>query len=286
MLAIMLRNLVLMLLGSVNIASASVIILRREPATSSNESTSLLDQIISRGHLRVGTTGAYKPFTYLTNITNTTIGTDLIGADIDMALSLSEALGLSKPPEFIETAFANLTTDIANSRYDIGMSGISITLARALKTFFSIPVLRVGKAACVRCADVDKFQTIADIDQPGVKVATPDGGSNLVFDRANLKQADIEIYSDNNIIFQEVVDGNADVVITDVVEAQLQEILHPDVLCAVNPESPFSFEELGYILPRDTIWQEFVNQWLHIQQGSGAWNMTLQTWMEYPWPKV
>ena len=166
------------------------------------------------------------------------------------------------------------------------MSGISITLARALTTFFSTPVLRVGKAACVRCADVDKFQSLADIDRPGVRVATPDGGSNLVFDRANLHAAEIVVYADNNVIFREVVDGNADVVVTDVVEAQLQEVLHPGVLCAVNPERPFSFEELGYILPRDVVWLQFVNQWLHVQQGSGAWNATLQRWMEYPWPQV
>lgn len=251
----------------------------------SNDTISDLDLIIARGHLIVGTTGAYKPFTYITNTTNATTGSSYIGADIDMALSLSSALGFTKPPVFVETAFANLTDDITASRYDIGMSGISITLPRALKTFFSIPVLRVGKAACVRCADVDKFQDLADIDQPGVRVATPDGGSNLAFDRANLKQAEIKIYDDNNVIFQEVVDGNADVVITDVVEAELQENIHPNVLCAVNPEQPLSFEELGYILPRDVVWQQFINQWLHIQQGSGAWNTTLQTWMNYPWPK-
>ncbi|TLS28243.1 hypothetical protein PpBr36_00951 [Pyricularia pennisetigena] len=248
---------------------------------------SQLDAIIARGHLKVGMTGAYKPFSYLdTDSTTNSSSSGYIGADVDMAKSLSQAMGLTKDPEFVHATFANMTTEINEGKYDIGMTGVSITLARARSCFYSNPLIRVGKVATVRCEDAFKYQSLAAIDVEGVRVATPSGGSNEVFDRANLKKAEILVYTetDNNIIFQAVVDKKADVMITDRVEAELQAKMHPGVLCAVNPEEPFSFEEIGYIMKRDVVLQQFVNQWLHVQQGSGAWSRTLQSWMDYPWP--
>ncbi|KAL8382371.1 hypothetical protein RB595_006248 [Gaeumannomyces hyphopodioides] len=251
-----------------------------------SQAGSVLDAILARGRLRVGTTGSYKPFSYKVATGGNNSSAGYIGADIDMARALSSAMGLAGEPEFVPASFANLTADVRAGLYDVGMTGVSITTGRALSAFFTQPVLRVGKAATVRCGEAGRYQTLADIDRAGVRVATPSGGSNEAFDRANLRAATIVVYSeaDNNIIFQAVADGKADVMITDVVEAELQARLHPGVLCAVNPGRPFSFEELGYILPRDVTWLQFVNQWLHIQQGSGAWNKTLEGWMSYPWP--
>ncbi|KAK8011185.1 hypothetical protein PG990_010150 [Apiospora arundinis] len=254
-------------------------------------SGSLLEEIVARGHLRVGTTGSYAPFSHLVS-NPTENGTRFIGADIDMAISLASSLGLASSPSsspavvFVPTTFADLATGAAAGLFDIGMSGVSITLARALQgVFFSTPVLRVGKVACVRCERATKgeFATLASIDQPGVKVATPAGGSNEAFDRAHFPAADIVVYADNTDIFRALLNGTADVVVTDRVEAELWARLHQGVLCAVRPESPYSFEELGYVVPRDVVWLQFVNTWLHIQQGSGEWNSTLQRWMKYPW---
>ncbi|KAK8105819.1 uncharacterized protein PG998_003709 [Apiospora kogelbergensis] len=253
-------------------------------------SGSLMEDIIARGYLRVGTTGSYAPFSHL--VSNATRnGTSFIGADIDMATSLASAMGLtstlsSPAVVFIPTTFADLAIGTAAGDFDIGMSGVSITLPRALQgVFFSTPVLRVGKVACARCERVAKgeFATLASIDQPGVKVATPAGGSNEAFDRTNFPAADIVVYADNTDIFRALLNSTADVVVTDRVEAELWAQLHRGVLCAVRPESPYSFEEIGYVIPRDVAWLQFVNAWLHIQQGSGEWNSTLQRWMDHHW---
>ena len=101
-------------------------------STSYSNTTSVLDKIQARGYLRVGTTGDYKPFSY--KVTNRTallatpaINTAYIGADIDVAQSLSNSLGLSRPVEFVPTIWANLTTDLAAQKFDVAMSGVSIT---------------------------------------------------------------------------------------------------------------------------------------------------------------
>ncbi|MGL5625256.1 transporter substrate-binding domain-containing protein, partial [Cetobacterium sp.] len=54
--------------------------------TSFSYGADLVDEIISRGTLRVGTTGDYKPFTYLDN-------GKYVGYDIAVAESIAKELG-------------------------------------------------------------------------------------------------------------------------------------------------------------------------------------------------
>ncbi|KAK0108454.1 hypothetical protein ONS95_003256 [Cadophora gregata] len=263
------------------------------PTLSYTNLTSQLDQILTRGYLKVGTTGDYKPFSYLvTNTsalpsTNTTaINTTYIGADITAAQSLSNALGLPNPVRFGQTAWANLTTDLAAGKFDIAMGGVSLTLARSRSAFFSTAIQRVGKTGCIRCSDSSKYTSLSTIDQPGVKVVVNPGGSNYTFDVANLKSARIVLVEDNNAVYEAVLDGTADAMISDLIEVELQLKLHPGELCIVNPGEPFNFEELAYMMGRDVVWKAFVDAWVHVMLGSGAWNETLTEWMDYKWPSV
>ncbi|KAH7157252.1 bacterial extracellular solute-binding protein, family 3 [Dactylonectria estremocensis] len=265
------------------------------PATSLSYSyaniTSVLDQVLARGHLKVGTTGDYKPFTYL--VTNASalpnasaINTTFIGADIDAAQSLSNALGLPKPPQLVPTIWSNITSDLGAGKFDIVMGGVSVTLTRARTAFFSTAIQRVGKTAAIRCSDADKYTDLESIDQEGVRVAVNPGGTNEAFDRANLDKATIVMVADNNAVYQAVLDGEADTMISDLIEVELQVRLHDGELCIVNPSKPFNFEELGYAIPQDPVWKHFVDAWVHVLQGSGAWNTTLEKWLDYKWPKV
>lgn len=263
---------------------------QQSPSLSYANITSLLDTIKTRGYLRVGTTGDYKPFSYkVTNTTRasngTTFNTTYIGADIDMAQALSNALSLPHPPVLVPSIWANLTKDLTANKFDIAMGGISITLPRAQTAFFSTHVQREGKIGCIRCADKAKYTDFPSLDVSGVKIVTNPGGTNEAFDRANFQHAEIVIVEDNNAVFQAVVDGMADAMVSDVVEVELQVNLHNGTLCKVS-EVPWTFEEKGYLLPRDQVWKNFVDVWVRIQEGSGVWNQTLEKWMEYEWPLV
>ena len=232
---------------------------------------SRLDEIVSRGSLRVGLTGDYRPFSQRDKDTGA-----FSGLDVDMARSLSDSLGVKA--EFVPTTWANLLPDLAAGKFDIGMGGISITLTRQRAAYFSAPVLRVGKTPIARCVDKDKFDTLAEIDRPGVKVIVNPGGTNEKFDRANLRQAEIVPFPDNTKIFDELAAGHADLMITDSVETKLQQKLHP-MLCAIHPDQPFDFGELGYMLPRDEAWRQYVDLWLRITRESGVWATLLDTYL-------
>jgi cyclohexadienyl dehydratase len=223
---------------------------------------SALDIVMQRGTLQVCTTGDYKPFTYRKAEAET-----YEGIDIEMAKSLARAIGVQLL--FVNTKWSELMTDFASGKCDIAMGGISITLERQKSAFFSGPYLVNGKAPIARCAEKAKFQSLADIDKPEVRVIVNPGGTNERFVRQNLKQAKIEVYPDNVTIFDQLLQGKADLMIAESIETKVQERLHPG-LCSINPEHPLQYGEMGYLLPKgDIVFKDFVDQWLHLTKASG-----------------
>lgn len=227
---------------------------------------SRLDSFLAAQVLRVGTTGDYRPFSAIDRSQG-----DYSGFDIDMARSLGQALGVTV--EFVPTTWANLARDLDSGRFDIAMGGVSVTLDRQKKGSFSAPYLREGKTPIARCADQDKYQTLADVDRAGIRVIVNPGGTNECFDRAHLHAAAIIIYPDNLTIFDELTKGDADVMITDASETRYQQKLHPGELCAIHPDKPFDFAEKAYWMVPDPL-KAFVDRWLHLAMKNGEFDAT------------
>jgi len=255
------RRIILLALGLVAAAPAA-----------QAQQASRLDEIIARGTLRVGSTGDYKPFTYLDKAKN-----EFSGFDIDFAESLGKALGVKV--EFVQTSWPNLMKDFEANKFDVAMGGISVTLDRQKKAFFSEPYLREGKTQIALCQNKDKFQTLEQINKPGVRVITNPGGTNEKFARANAASADIKVHNDNTTIFDEIVKGDADLMMTDSSETLYQQKLKPQ-LCAIHPDKPFDFAEKAYMLPRDLALKAFVDQWLHITKETGAYQAIYAKWLQ------
>lgn len=232
-----------------------------------------LDEIVARGKLRVGTTGDYPPFTFLKKESG-----KFEGHDVDVAAALAKAMGVEA--EFVPTSWPTLSKDFAADKFDIAVGGVSITLPRQLLGYFSTAIMREGKTPITRCADTEKFDTIAEIDQSATRVIVNPGGTNERFARGNFKAADIRIHSDNVTIFKEIAEGKADVMVTDASETRYQQKLNPGVLCAVHPETPFDFSEKAYWLQRDVALKAFVDQWLHIARETGELKAIYARWFE------
>ncbi|MBR0798838.1 transporter substrate-binding domain-containing protein [Bradyrhizobium jicamae] len=237
------------------------------------QAPSRLDEIVKRGTLRVGMTGDYLPFTSLDKETRT-----FRGFDVDMAQALGKALGVKV--EFVPTSWPQMMKDFEADDFDIAMGGVSVTFDRQKKGLFSTPIMREGKTPIARCADKDKFDTLAEIDRPGIRVIVNPGGTNERFARANVKSAEIRVFNDNTKIFDEIAKGDADLMMTDASETRYQQKLHPGVLCAVHPDKPFDFSEKAYWMQRDVALKAFVDQWLHIATEDGSFGKIYAAWFE------
>ncbi|WP_206955556.1 transporter substrate-binding domain-containing protein [Trinickia acidisoli] len=234
-------------------------------------SGSRLDAVIARGTLRVCTTGDYKPYSFLKPD-----GT-FEGIDIDMAESLAKSLGVKV--EYVKTTWSNLMNDFL-AKCDIAVGGVSTSLERQKHVFFTQPYMIDGKTPITRCADVNKYQTLAQIDRPTTRVIVNPGGTNDRFAKQYLTHANVTVYPDNVTIFKQILAGKADVMVTDASETLLQQKLNPG-LCSVHPDKPFQYGEKAYMLPPgDVTFQQYVDQWLHLARATGEFQSISDKWLK------
>ncbi|TDO89940.1 transporter substrate-binding domain-containing protein [Enemella evansiae] len=229
-----------------------------------------LQAIKQAGALRICTTGDYRPFSYLDPGTR-----QFSGIDIDMAKDLAKRLKVA--PMIVQTSWSTLMPDFL-AKCDIGVGGISISLERAEQAAYSSATLTEGKTPITRCENVEKFDTVAEINQPNVRSITPIGGTNEKFAAANYPQGQIIRFADNNKIFDEILAGRADVMTTDASETKWVANTKPG-LCAVHPDQPFDFSQKAYLLPQgDVAFKQYVDQWLVIAEKDGTLAAATKPW--------
>jgi cyclohexadienyl dehydratase len=214
-------------------------------------SGSALEHIRASGIIRIGTTGDYAPFSLES-------AGALSGADIDLGRSLAASLGAQ--PVFVHTSWPGLMSDLAAGRFDLAMSGISITPARAAAAAFSIPYESGGKTIIVRCADAHRFPSLAALDRPDETIIVNPGGTNQDYVRANVHHARVRVFPDNRTIFDEILQHRADAMITDDVEVELQAHEHPG-LCR-GMAGTLTHADKAILMPKDPALLAAVNAWL------------------------
>ncbi|MBC7609506.1 MAG: transporter substrate-binding domain-containing protein [Polaromonas sp.] len=240
--------------------------------TAAAAATSSLDTVQKAGVLRICTPGDYKPFSFQKP------DGAFEGIDVDLMTSLTTSLGVK--PEWIKTSWSNLMPDMLAGKCDMAVGGISVTTERQKKAFFSTAYMINGKTPIARCADVAKYQSVADIDKPATRVIFNPGGSNERFARANFKQAQMRLNPENLTIFDEILANRADVFVTESAEAVTQQRLKPG-LCAINPDKPLQYGEMAYLLPRgDVPFKAYVDQWMHLAKASGDYQKVEGQWLK------
>lgn len=234
----------------------------RDPAVQSRLAESLralrrgaqppLARIGSSGMLVIGIAGDYPPFAWLD------AQGCLQGIDIARMQALAADLGVA--PVFVRTRWDALADDLATGRFDIAAGGVTITPARAARGAFSAPLHRGGKTAISRCDALARFDTWAEIDEAHTQLIVNPGGTNEQYVRAHVKHAQIRVFPDNLRIFDEIVAGRADVMITDDVEVALHTAREP-ALCRALP-GLLTQAEKAFYLPVDAALKARVDAWL------------------------
>jgi cyclohexadienyl dehydratase len=140
-----------------------------------------LADILARNALRVATTGDYLPFS------GKQADGNYEGLDIDMAEDLARSLGVRL--EWVATSWPNLMHDYAAGKFDIAMSGISISLERQKQALYSVSYLNDGKTPIARCENATRFETLKQLNQTQTRLVVNPGGSNERFAHNRIKNA-------------------------------------------------------------------------------------------------
>ena len=226
---------ILILCGTVSFASC----------TSNDDNPSAVQPTVqniqNRGKLLVGTTGDYRPLSYREADGN------YWGFGIEMAEKIAERIGVGI--EFVQTSWPTLTADVQvePQTFDLAIGGITITDTRKETMMMSDGYLCNGKTILCRADEADRFQSQADIDKPKVRVMVNPGGLNEKFANENLTHATIIVWQKNEEIPNQVAEGNADVMITEITEAPWY-VQNDPRLAAPLIETPFTHGEIGVLM--------------------------------------
>ena len=198
-------------------------------------------EIARSGTLRVGTTGDYRPLSFCE-----ADGT-YWGFGIEVAREIARHLGVGT--EFVKTSWPTLTADVQADpqQFDMAIGGITITEARRATMLMSEGYLANGKTILCRASEAERFQSLADIDKPEVRVMVNPGGLNEKFANQNLTHATIVVHQQNEEIPSLVAEGKADVMITEITEAPYY-VKADTRLAAPLLSQPFTHGEIGVLM--------------------------------------
>ncbi len=211
-----------------------------------------IEDIKARGALLVGTTGDYKPMSYLNPETG-----KYEGFDTAVSTMLAETLGVEV--KFVPTTWKTLQEDTMAGKFDMAMCGITRTYAREQVMNMSRGYLVFGKTILCRKGDAKKFRSLADINKSTVRVMANPGGTNEKFARESLPNAELIIHEQNAEIPALIAEGKADVMVTETMEAR-KYCREDDRLAAPLLEEPFTKNQFGILMAKgDLDWLNYVN---------------------------
>ena len=222
--------------------------------------SSVLDDIVQSGVLKVGTTGDFPGWSFKNPETN-----KYEGFDIDVAKKLASDIGVDV--EFVPTDWKNLVSGVVSSKYHM-TSSASITAQRALTAGYTDSYYGTGTVAMTLTknnSEIDNWQSIDESKSIAVTMGT-------VFENEAKKS-----FPDSKIIaveapareYQEVLSGRADVSLTSKVDALKLVTLYPE-LSIVNLDEPKNAKLFAILVPReDQEWINFINHWIADQKNKG-----------------
>ena len=201
-----------------------------------------LQRILDSGTLRVGTTMDTPVFSMRNS------SGQLEGFDIDALATLGPALGVKI--DYVKMTFGSMLGDLAADKFDIAMSGMGRTFERARTATFSKPYMRYGKLVMIRAGDKDRFESLADLDRPDVKIAYNKGGLNETFAKTMFKQASPVGYDSNALAMADLLAGKADAQVADSTAAIYTARQDPRI-AAMDPGNVFNPVYVAILLHRE-----------------------------------
>ena len=222
---------------------------------------SVLNEILSDGVLKVGTTGDWNPMTMKDTATNS-----YTGYDIDVMTELAKDLGVKV--EFVPTDWKTLVSGVTSGKYHMTGSA-SISSSRAKTAGYSNSYFSLATVPLTLKKNANKFTDWVDLDKASVTVAATLGTTQEKQVKQFFPNAKYKIVEAPARDFQEVLAGRADAHITSNVEAYKLVAKYPEMM-VVPVSAPKAPTPIAMLLPQaDQVWINYVNTWIALKTERG-----------------
>ena len=131
---------------------------------------------------------------------------ELVGFEIDVGRKLAEDMGVEA--EFTPTAWDGIIPALVSGKFDIIISGLSITPQRNLTVNFTQPYAYTG-ATVVASRPLTEGFSIEDFNSPEVTFTARRGATPAAVIANSFPEAELLLFDEDGAAIQEVLNGNA-----------------------------------------------------------------------------
>ena len=232
----------------------------------------VLDRILQRGELIVGTAGNMPP------LNMTTKAGKIIGFEADLAKHMATAMGVKLKLEAMP--FSELIPALEAGGVDMVMSGLTITPERNLKVAFVGPYIVSGKAVLTKIEKLASAKDPSIIDRQGITVAALKGSTSQKFVEKRLPSVKLVATQNYDEAVAMVIGGKVDAMIADLPICVVSILRYPDqgLFTLIDP---FTYEPLGIAVPaNDPLLINWVENFLNGFQGRGELEALKAEWFQ------
>lgn len=233
---------------------------------------STIEDILKRGELLVGLEAGYLPFEMADK------KGDFIGFDVDIAKEMAKAMGVKLT--IVNTSYDGIIPALLTKKFDIIMSGMTVTQERNLKVNFADPYIVVGQTILLNKKHEGVVTSYKDLNDPKYTVASKLGTTGEQAIKRLMPKATYKSFEVESEAGLEVLNGNADATIYDLpfcVVFMAQQ--GKDKL--VFLDEPFTYEPLAWAVRKgDPDFLNWLNNFLAQLKNDGRYERIYDKWIK------
>jgi len=222
-------------------------------------SESVIESIKEEGVIKIGLS-LFRPWSMRD------LNGELVGFELDVGRELAKDMGVEV--EFIPTSWDGIIPALVSGKFDVIISGMSITPQRNLTVSFSDPYAFSGMTIMANTAMTEGF-TLEDYNSPDVTFAARRGATPATVIAAMFPEAELLLFDEDGASTQEVLNGNAHATMASEPLPSEEARRYPDILNVPFSQSFMAAGEAFALRKGDPDAENFFNNWIGTKTRTG-----------------
>ena len=221
--------------------------------------TSVIEQIKEAGVIKIGLS-VFVPWSMRDK------KGELIGFELDVGRKLAADMGVDV--EFIPTAWDGIIPALVSGKFDVIISGMSVTPVRNLTVNFSDPYAYSGLTILANTA-MTQGMALEDYNKPEVTFAARRGATPATVIQQLFPEATLLLFDEDSASTQEVLNGNAHATMMSEPSPSMEARNNPETVSVPFDETFLATGEAFAYRKGDPDASNFFNNWISVNWKNG-----------------
>jgi polar amino acid transport system substrate-binding protein len=241
-------------------------------ADKSTKISPVLDRILTKKELVVGTAASMPPFNM------TTKDGEIVGLEIDLANIIADAMNVKLRLKTVR--FNDLITALESGQVDMILSSMTITPGRNLKVAFVGPYYVSGKSILTKQANIESMNEVSKINNPDKTLVALKGSTSQMFVEKVFPKAKLVLVEDYDRAVAVLREDKVQAMVADMPICQLTAFRYADA-GLTSLKNPLSWEPLGIaISPNDLLLLNWLQNFLNTIEKDGSLGKIGDRWFK------